>query len=143
MTFDNPQKLTINGYSGVAMEPAISPDDAVLFFNNSNAPSVNTDIHYATRGADYLTFDYVGPVVGANTTFLEGCPSISQASDLYFISPRSYVVDFETTYVGSGYANGAVKSASVVTGLSKKLPGWIVMDCSISRDGGTLSFVDA
>jgi hypothetical protein len=43
------------------MEPFITRDGRYLFFNNSNDPSVNTNLRYAER-IDDLTFKYKGEV---------------------------------------------------------------------------------
>jgi len=59
--FSNPERITIRGYSDHAMEPFISRDGRYLFFNNSNDPSVNTNLHYAERIND-LTYEYKGEV---------------------------------------------------------------------------------
>jgi hypothetical protein len=48
-SFKAPQIVTIRGYQDDAMEPFLSRDGKILFFNNLNEPSVNTDIHYAVR----------------------------------------------------------------------------------------------
>src|ERR1700729_1395533 len=61
--FTNPQPVTIKGYSQDAMEPFISPDGNYLFFNNSNAPTVNTNLFYATR-IDDVTFQFQGEIGG-------------------------------------------------------------------------------
>src|SRR5260370_28342604 len=67
--FTNPQPVTIVGYSQDAMEPFISPDGNYLFFNNSNAPAVDTNLYYATRIAD-VTFQFHGELAGVNSTAL-------------------------------------------------------------------------
>src|SRR5260221_5721335 len=47
--FANPERVTIAGYSQDAMEPFITRDGTRLFFNNSNASTVNTNLFQATR----------------------------------------------------------------------------------------------
>jgi hypothetical protein len=59
--FGNPLRITIQGYSGQAMEPFITRDGQYLFFNNSNDPSVDTNLHYAGRIND-VTFEYKGEI---------------------------------------------------------------------------------
>jgi hypothetical protein len=87
--FDAPQIATIRGYLDDAMEPFLSRDGAILFCNNLNEPSVNTDIHYAVR-IDPLTFKYKGRVGNVNTSALEGVPTMDKDGNFYFISPRDY-----------------------------------------------------
>jgi hypothetical protein len=89
VNFDTPQVVTITGYQDDAMEPFLSRDGAILFFNNLNEPSVNTDIDYAVR-IDPLTFEYRGRVGNVNTSALEGVPTMDQNATFYFISPRDY-----------------------------------------------------
>ena len=59
--FTTPTPITINGYTGSAMEPFISVDGQFLFFNDS---ADNKQIYYATR-VDDVTFNFVG-LVGGN-----------------------------------------------------------------------------
>ena len=98
--FANPTRVTINGWSDTAMEPFLSRDGAYLFFNNSNAPNVDTNLHYARR-VDDLTFDYVGPLDGANSTVLDAVASEDDAGTFYFITLRSYATDLVTLYRGA------------------------------------------
>jgi hypothetical protein len=43
--FENPQPVTVTGYSGDLMEPFLSRDGQILFFNNRNPPAEQTDLH--------------------------------------------------------------------------------------------------
>ena len=90
--FDAPNIVTIRGYHDDVMEPFLSRDGAILFFNNLNEPSVNTDIHYAVR-IDPLTFEYKGRVGHVNTSALEGVPTMDRSGTFYFISPRDPICD--------------------------------------------------
>src|SRR5262245_14073518 len=87
--FSHPERITIRNYSGHAMEPFMTRDGRYLFFNNSNDPSVNTNLHCAERIND-LTFEYKGEVAGVNTRALEGVPTMDKNGDFYFVSTRSY-----------------------------------------------------
>ena len=51
------------------MEPFLSRNGQTLLFNNRNDPSVNTDLHLATR-VDSLTFRSLGRLASANTADL-------------------------------------------------------------------------
>src|SRR4051794_33576932 len=76
-TFSAPHRVTIRGYSGEAMEPQPTLDGRYMLFNNSNAPSVNTDLFYARR-IDDDTFDFVGPIAGVNSPVLDGVASVDR-----------------------------------------------------------------
>src|SRR5271156_5547553 len=53
-TFTNPEPVTIQGYTGDAMEPFVSLDGNYLFFNSSNSPPAGTytTLYYATSTDD-------------------------------------------------------------------------------------------
>ena len=97
--FGNPQRVTIRGYDGDAMEPFITKDGRFLLFNNRNDPRINTNLHFAARVED-LTFDYRGEIAGVNTAALEGVPSVDRSGHLFFISTRSYKETLSTLYRG-------------------------------------------
>ena len=135
--------VTISGYTGDAMEPFISKDAQFLFFNNSNDPTVNTDLLYASR-VDDLTFTYLGPVSGANSPSLDGVASLDSLGNFYFISTRSYSTSLSTIYSGRFAAGtGSVSSVALVPGVSLAQVGMLNFDAEISADGNTLWFVDS
>jgi hypothetical protein len=139
--FDTPRIVTIQGYRDDAMEPFLSRDGVLLFFNNLNSPSVNTDIHYAVR-LDPLTFEYKGRVAGVNTLALEGVPSVAKNGDFYFISPRDYDKTRSTIFTGQ-FREGQVTDIGHVKGdLSRNKSLWFNMDAEISADGETLYSTD-
>jgi hypothetical protein len=74
--FADPMPVAIRGYSGTAMEPFIMRDGAYLLFNNSNASGVDTNLQLARR-VDDLTFDYLGELVGADSSALDGVPTVA------------------------------------------------------------------
>ncbi len=139
--FDKPERVTLRGYDGDAMEPFLTRDGRYLFFNNLNQPSVNTNLHYAERKDD-LTFEYQGELDGVNTPALEGVPTMDRDSVFYFVSPRSYDTTFSTIYRGK-FAAGKVSDVELVPGISRKQPGIVNFDVEVSPDGKTLYFVDA
>jgi hypothetical protein len=122
------------------MEPFIARDGRYLFFNNSNDPSVNTNLHYAERIND-LTFEYKGEIAGTNTKALEGVPTMDKNGAIYFVSTRSYEETLSTIYQGR-FVGGAVSDVRVVEGVSEKAPGRVNFDVEVSADGQTLYFVD-
>ncbi len=139
--FANPQRVTIQGYSDHAMEPFITRDGRHLFFNNSNDPAVNTNLHWAER-TDDLNFQYKGEVGGVNTASLEGVPSMDEDGLFYFVSTRSYDQTASTIYRGLFYS-GAVTAIDLAPGVSTDTPGKVNFDAEISPDGHTLYFVDS
>lgn len=138
--FGVPERVTIRGYGDHAMEPFITRDGRYLFFNNSNDPSANTNLHYAERIND-LTFEYKGEVAGVNTQALEGVPTMDKNGVFYFVSTRSYKETLSTIYRGRS-SGGAVTGVKIVEGISEKAPGRVNFDVEVSADGQTLYFVD-
>ena len=139
-TFGKPERVTIQGYSDHAMEPFITADGRYLFFNNSNDPSVNTNLHYAERIND-ITFKYKGEIKGVNTRALEGVPTMDRNGNFYFISTRSYDQTMSTIYRGR-FAGGVVTGINLVENLSEKRLNHVNFDVEISPSGDSLYFVD-
>jgi len=139
--FANPQRVTIQGYSDHAMEPFISRDGKYLFFNNSNDPAVDTNLHWAERIDDF-TFRYKGEIGGVNTTALEGVASMDRDGVFYFVSTRSYDQTSSTIYRGT-FDNGTVTGVDLAPGVSTATPGIVNFDAEISPDGNTLYFVES
>jgi len=139
--FANPQRVMIQGYSDHAMEPFISRDGKYLFFNNSNDPAVDTNLHWAER-IDDLTFQYKGEIEGVNTTALEGVASMDRNGVFYFVSTRSYDQTASTIYRGT-FDNGTVTGVELAPGVSTATPGIVNFDAEISPDGKTLYFVES
>ena len=120
------------------MEPFLTRDGKYLFFNNSNDPSVDTNLHWAQR-IDDVTFAYMGEVPGVNTTQLEGTPSVDSEGTLYFVSPRSYGRSLSTVYRARW--QGSVAEIDLVPGVSERVPGIVNFDVEVSADGNELIFV--
>lgn len=138
--FDDPKSVTIQGYDGHAMEPFVSRDGKFLFFNNLNAPTVNTNLHWCTKVNDTL-FQYRGELSGINSESLEGVPTMDKNYNFYFVYTGSYQQTLSTIYQGK-YASGIVQIPEIVENISKKIPGWVNFDIEVSNDGNTLYFVD-
>ena len=139
--FQNPQRVTIEGYDGDAMEPFVSRDGKYLFFNNLNEPKVNTNLHWAER-IDDLHFKYRGEMQGVNTPALEGVASMDRDGNFYFVSNRSYDQTASTLYRGK-FAEGVVSGVELVPGVSLGKPGIVNFDAEISADGNTLYFIES
>lgn len=140
--FGNPQRVDIRGYDGDAMEPFITRDGRYLLFNNSNDPRANTDLHWAHR-IDAATFEYVGPIQGVNTEWLEGVPSLDHHGNLVFVSTRSYDTTYSTLYLGH-FEAGVVSAIRILPGtVSRRQASWVNMDAELSGDGQTLYVVSS
>lgn len=162
VSFGNPTEVTIVGYAGDAMEPSISRDGLVLFFNNLNSDQLpggmtnDTNIHYAIRNTDD-NFQYMGEVVGANTdnsaqsNELEGVPSIDVNNTFYFIRTIDYFdvasADYLRSIFRADYVNGTLTNLASLPNLrddraaSNAVPGELNFDAAIHHDGDTLYFV--
>jgi hypothetical protein len=84
ISFGQAQKVDIIDYDDHIMEPFLSKNGMILFFNNLNHPSVNTNLHFATKINDSV-FQYNGELKGVNTEFLEGVPTMTNSNILYLI----------------------------------------------------------
>lgn len=145
--YNDPQPVTVLGYdaSKGIMEPFITRDGQYLLFNNGNAAH-NTDgkkrdpdLHYAQRINDH-TFQYLGEIRGANSSMVDGAPSLDQNNRLFFISPRAYKEKRSTIHTGI-FKNGEATDVGLVSGdISPNKPGWLNMDAEISADGKTLYY---
>lgn len=138
--FADPMPVTIAGYGGDAMEPFISKDGQVLFFNSRNDPSVDTDLYWAAR-VDDQSFGFRGAVAGANGAALDAVASLDQLGNFYFVSTRSYTATLSTIYRGS-WSAGGLTNVAIVPGVSLQQAGSVNFDAEISADGQTLWFAD-
>ena len=139
-SFRKPRRVTIHGYQGDAMEPFLTRDGRYLLFNNSNDPSVDTNLHYAER-IDGLTFAYRGEIAGVNTPALEGVPTMDREGGFYFVSSRNWAATLSTVFRGR-FSAGHVASVELVPGVSRQEPGIVNFDVEVSPDGNDLYFVD-
>jgi hypothetical protein len=137
--FADPQPVTIEGYSGSAMEPFISRDGDYLLFNTSNvAPNIPT-LQFATR-VNAQAFKYQGEISGEAVNepeALSGTPTMAEDGELYFVSPRSYSQTLSTIYSGQ-FSSGVVSGVHLVAGVSGGTPGTVDFDVEVSSDGQQL-----
>lgn len=138
--FGDSERVTLRGYDGISMEPFVSRDGHWLFYNNSNAPDVNTQLRYAER-VDDVTFDDRGEIPQVNTRALDGVASMDRDSAFYFVSLRSYSDDQESVFRGA-FNGDRIDDVETVSGVSKHQGGKIIFDAEISADGGLLYFAD-
>ena len=138
--FINPRRVVIKDNPYNAMEPFITRDGKILFFNSytKDTPKSNKNIYYATR-IDDVTFQFKGEVKGINSNEVDGVPTMDIHGNFYYVSTVDYNKknNFSTVYKGK-FINGEVLNISSLTELSLKKPGWLNMDVEISADGKTL-----
>ncbi len=139
-SYQNPQPVTIRGYDGDAMEPFISRDGRYLFFNNSNDPSVDTNLFWARR-VDDLTFGFLGEIAGVNSPALDAVASMDKGGVFYFVSTRDYARTFSVLFRGL-FSEGTVAAVGPVVGIARGKPPFVNFDAEISADGTTLYYVD-
>ncbi|HYL58805.1 MAG TPA: hypothetical protein VEU51_08030 [Candidatus Acidoferrales bacterium] len=137
--FTNPELVTILGYGSDSMEPFLSRDGSILFFNNSNS-SPDTNLFWAER-VDDLTFQFEGEIAGVDSSALDGVASMDNANNFYFVSTRSYPITLSTIYRGV-FSAGTVTGVALAPGVSRMKAGIVNFDADISADGNTLYFVD-
>lgn len=137
-------KVAINGLAFDAMEPFISADGSILFFNSLNSGG-NTNLYYAGKVND-STFSYVGLVGGCydpSPNHLDAVASMDSAGSFFWVSLRGYPAVFENLHRGV-YASGTVSAISRVYGnFYIAVPGWIVMDAAVSCQGNELYYCNA
>lgn len=138
--FANPERVLIDGYHDHAMEPFLSRDGRILMFNNRNDPPENTDLHWAER-VSAVRFSYRGRIEGANSSALDGVPSMDRHGILYFVSLRSYERALSTIHRGQ-FSGGRVTDVELVGGLSRRQRGLVNFDVEISEDGQDMYAVD-
>ncbi|MBP6749580.1 MAG: hypothetical protein KA144_08075 [Xanthomonadaceae bacterium] len=138
--YADPRPVTIEGYDGDAMEPFLARDGRYLFFNNSNHPSVDTNLHYAER-IDDTRFRYMGEVRGANTTKLDAVATMDRQGVFYFVSLRDHEKTRDSIFRGV-FRDGALTEVEAVAGISRKKALSINFDVDISPDGARMYVVD-
>lgn len=140
LRYADPQPVVIEGYDGDAMEPFLGRDGRHLFFNDLNAPWVDTDLHIARR-IDATHFRYLGPLPGANSAKLDGVATMDRAGRFYFVSMR----DYDRTRIslfGGVFADGKVSGVHPLDGLSRLRARYVDFDLDIAPDGEHLYYVD-
>lgn len=140
ITFGQPIKVNVLSYDDHIMEPFLSRDGSMLFFNNLNHSDVNTNLHFASKINDSV-FQYMGEIKGVNTEYLEAVPSMTNSSEFYFISTRSYNQTLSTIYIGV-FNNDSLSEIKLVSGISKEQAGWVNFDVEVSKDGNFLYATD-
>jgi hypothetical protein len=142
--FVDETEVIVNGYqSDTLMEPFITKDGLLLFFNNYN-DGINTSLYYAVRSND-TNFIFAGEIAGVNGTspHLDAVSSMDMHNTFYFVSARNYPTVIENLQSGQ-FNNGTTTNVLPVFGnFYINLPGWLIMDAEISKDGNQLYYVNA
>lgn len=138
--FGEPQPVVIEGYDSDVMEPFLSRDGETLFFNNSNAPAAQTDLHWATR-IDALHFRYRGRIDGANSAMLDGVPTLSRDGTFCFVSTRDYARTLATIHCGS-WSGADAANVTLQAEAAPLIPGRLVFDAELDASGQTLFIAD-
>lgn len=138
--FASPQRVSIEGYGGDIMEAFLSRDGRTLFFNNSNAPTEQTDLHWAAY-IDDLHFAYRGPVAGANSSALDGVPTMDSNGRLCFVSTRDYATSLATLHCGH-WTGADVTGVTLQTRAAPLIPGRLVFDIELAPAGGYAIIAD-
>ncbi|MEM6264884.1 MAG: hypothetical protein AAGI38_20400 [Bacteroidota bacterium] len=138
--FHSPKRVSMRGYTGEIMEPFLSRDGKVLFFNNLNTPDVNTNLHWSTYVND-TTFEYQGELEGVNTPALEGVPTMDENGVFFYVYTGAYAQTFSSISQGI-FSNGTLIDTGLVLHISRNRIGWVNFDVEVSANGQTLYFVD-
>ncbi|HLP11071.1 MAG TPA: T9SS type A sorting domain-containing protein [Flavobacteriales bacterium] len=143
--FGPEKKVTITGITFDVMEPFLSEDENVLFFNSLNSGG-QTNLHYALRVND-TTFTYVDTLTGCYDTssnHLDAVASLDSANHFYWVSLRNYTGTVYANLHHGNYAAGHVSGISPVYG-DFNIPafGWLIMDAAIDYSGNNLYYCNA
>jgi hypothetical protein len=142
--FGSPQRVTIRGYDGDVMEPFLSRDGQLLFFNDNAGGATDKDLFYAAR-VDRTTFAFRGEVGGVNTSAVDGAPTLDASDRFYYVSTARYAPPnaYDTLFGGRfDRATGRVTGLGPLAGLAIRAPGRLNFDVEVSPDGNTLYFND-
>lgn len=132
--FSDEKRVEIIGYDGDAMEPYISRDNKYLFFNNNKGPR-NKELYWAQRVGD-LEYQFKGEVVGVNSEFVDGNPTMDESGSFYFITTRDLESgDFGSVYVGK-FIDGKVDNLRKVSGtVNENRKMWLNMGIEVTAKG--------
>lgn len=139
--WSNQQQIVVDGFNEHMMEPKLSNDQKVLFFNDKPASGdLNMKLHYAVLQPNGH-YQYVGILPGTSSNSLDGVPAIDKDNKFYFTSVRNWVQTTNSIYGGqliltpTGLA--VANPISVDRFLPRKAVGEIDMDIDISYSGKT------
>jgi hypothetical protein len=132
--FATPQLVTINGYSGEAMEPFVSRNGNYLFFNNAGG---DKDLFFATF-TNGTTFQYQGAITAINSVAVDGVPTMDDSNRFYYVSLAKYngTTNKNTLYVGT-WGSNTVTGSVPLSGLTLD-PPLLFFDIEANPEGTTL-----
>lgn len=141
-------EVAIDNYSANAMEPKVSADGVVLFWNDKPASDTQMDIHYAVKQSNgrYL---HIGTLPGTvDSSNLDGTPAIDSLGNFYFISTRAYASTQRTLFGGLIQVLGpnSLSVANVQSAEQALTPvgaGHLYSDVEVSWDGKYLAATDS
>lgn len=131
--------VEVGGYEGDAMEPFLSRDGRFLFFNSSNAPGENTNIHFAEATGD--AFAYRGVLFGTISYDLDAVPTMATDGRFCFVSPREYRRTQVSVLCGM-FDGKKVNGAAPQPKLATAELGLLVFDVELAADGQTMIFAE-
>ena len=135
--FTNEELITIQGFTGNAMEVDITPDGQILMFNDRvEGPPDEKSMHWASR-IDDTTFQYEGLVSELNTPGVDGTPSFDEQGTLYYTSTGEYFNNgYRTLYKAVKDVNGIYQPELMDNeGLYQGEIKWFSLDPDISNKG--------
>jgi hypothetical protein len=135
-----PEPVRIASYAGEAMEPFVSRDGKLLFFNTRNDPGVDTNLHVAEVAFDGH-FHYLGPLEGTRSTDLDAVATMSANGHFCFISPREYRRTLISVFCGK-FEGTKVVGATAQAGLATARLGRLIFDMEIAADGRTMVYAE-
>lgn len=147
-SFGPEKRVNVIGLSFDAMEPFLSPDGTILFFNSLNSGG-NTNLYYASMVND-TTFIFEGLVNGTydpSPNHLDAVPSMDSLNNFFWVSTRNYPTQMENLHMGTFWA-GDVSNIKRVYGnmynYTFNYPfGWLIMDAAINHQGDQLYYCNA
>jgi hypothetical protein len=135
-----PEPVKIDGYDDTAMEPFVSRDGRFLFFNTSNAPGANTNIHFAESDGTG-GFKYRGVLYGTISFDLDAVPAMADDGRFCFVSPREYRRTRVSVWCGT-FDGKKVNNAAPQAPLASERLGRLIFDVDLSADGRTMIFAE-
>ena len=142
--FGPERDVAINGLTFDAMEPFISANGNILFFNNLNN-GVNTKLYYATKIND-STFNFIGEINGTNQItppYLDAIADLDSLNNFYWTSTRNYPAELDNLFRGKFNSGNVTSTGRVHGNFNKNIVGWLVMDHGISYNGQFLYYSNA
>lgn len=136
--------VAVTGYTADLMEPFISGDGSVLFFNSLNSGG-NTNLHYATRQND-TTFIWGGLVTGCHDStanHLDAVASADTSGNFFWVSLRGYPGNINNLHTGSISGTTVTSIRRVYGNMNINTPGWLIMDACVNKAGYFLAFANA